>query len=60
MHGVTTWLGNSPKIASDHYLSVRDEDFTQAVSLGVRQQLHEIPENKPQPLPKIEKISGIT
>ena len=45
IHVVTAWLGNSPKIAADHYLSVRESDFARAVSIqlgqGVGQQLHE-------------------
>ena len=31
IHVVTSWLGNSPKVAADHYLSVRDEDFEAAI-----------------------------
>jgi integrase len=31
IHVVTKWLGNSPKIAVQHYLQVRDEHFDQAV-----------------------------
>ena len=31
IHVVSEWLGNSPKVAADHYLSVRDQDFANAV-----------------------------
>jgi len=37
IHIVTTWLGNSPKVAADHYLSIRDEDFAFAIAGGVGQ-----------------------
>lgn len=32
IHLVTAWLGNTPKVAMDHYLQVRDEDFAKAAS----------------------------
>ena len=28
---VTAWLGNTPKVALENYLQVRDEDFTKAI-----------------------------
>ena len=48
IHVVSTWLGNSPKIASDHYLSIRDEDFALAVGQGAGQQSRESNGNGPQ------------
>jgi hypothetical protein len=30
------WIGHSHKIARDHYLQVRDEDFDRAVSRGCK------------------------
>jgi integrase len=30
LHVVVAWIGNTPKVAQDHYLQVRDEDFEQA------------------------------
>src|SRR5262249_14670123 len=30
IHAVCAWIGNSVKIAADHYLQVRDEDFDRA------------------------------
>ncbi len=30
IHLVTAWLGNTPKVAMEHYLQVRDEDFAKA------------------------------
>ena len=34
---VTAWLGNTPKVALENYLQVRDEDFTKAVQNPVQQ-----------------------
>ena len=34
IHLVTAWLGNTPKVAMEHYLQVRDEDFTKAALIG--------------------------
>ena len=43
IHVVTAWFGNSEKVASDHYLTVRDSDFEAAIGWGQQwgQQLHE-------------------
>ena len=30
---VTAWLGNTPKVALENYLQVRDEDFTKAIGV---------------------------
>ncbi len=30
VHVVTAWMGNTPKVAMEHYLQVRDEDFDEA------------------------------
>ena len=30
IHVVTAWMGNTPKVAMEHYLQVRDEDFEEA------------------------------
>ena len=37
IHLVTAWLGNTPKVAMDHYLQVRDEDFTKAAQIPAQQ-----------------------
>lgn len=62
IHVVTSWLGNSPKIAADHYLSVRDADFEQAVALGVGQgvgqQLRETARNESQAAPGVAPRSA--
>ena len=31
-HVVTAWIGNTRKVARDHYLQIRDEDFERAAS----------------------------
>jgi hypothetical protein len=31
IHVVCAWLGNTPKVASKHYLQVTDEDFQRAL-----------------------------
>jgi len=36
IHVVTAWLGNTPKIALKHYLSVRDEDFDRAIQCSTK------------------------
>ena len=36
LHVVTAWLGNTPQVASKHYLQVTDEHFAQATA-GVLQ-----------------------
>ena len=38
LHCVTAWLGNTPKVATAHYLQVTEEHFTKAVA-GVVQQV---------------------
>lgn len=37
---VTTWLGNSPKTALDHYAMVREEHFEKAVQKAVHETVH--------------------
>ena len=32
IHVVCAWLGNSPRVATKHYLQVRDSDFSSAVA----------------------------
>ena len=34
---VTAWLGNTPKVALENYLQVRDEDFTKAAQIPTQQ-----------------------
>jgi len=50
IHVVTAWFGNSPKVASDHYLSVRDADFEAAIGVGQLwgQKVRETHGNDPQ------------
>ncbi len=38
IHLVTAWLGNTPKVAMEHYLQVRDEDFAKAAQIPAQQQ----------------------
>ena len=33
VHVVTAWMGNTPKVAMEHYLQVRDEDFDEAAKM---------------------------
>ena len=51
-HVVCSWLGNSPLIASRHYLQVRETDFAKAVKPKALQnpvqQMHESPGNVSQ------------
>ncbi len=47
LHVVTAWLGNTPKVATDHYLQVTDDHYTQATQ-GVVQQV------VPQPTAKAD------
>ncbi len=35
---VTAWLGNTPKVALENYLQVRDEDFTKAIGVQPQSQ----------------------
>ena len=62
IHVVTAWLGNSPKVAADHYLSVRDADFTTAIEVGQQwgQQLRETPGNDSQRVTEKCDISAET
>ena len=39
IHLVTAWLGNTPKVAMDHYLQVRGEDFDKAAQNPAQQPL---------------------
>src|SRR5690606_8303678 len=36
IHVVTAWLGNSPKVALEHYAIVRDDDYAKAVQNAVQ------------------------
>ncbi len=36
IHVVTAWLGNSPKVALEHYAIVRDDDYAKAVQKAVQ------------------------
>ena len=59
LHVVCSWIGNSPEIAREHYLSVTEADFTQAVTVtvdatcsalhGAQQSGAEMARNAPQP-----------
>jgi integrase len=37
IHLVTAWLGNTPKVAMEHNLQVRDEDFDKAAQIPAQQ-----------------------
>jgi integrase len=32
LHVVTAWLGNTPRVAQEHYLQLRDSDFAKAIA----------------------------
>lgn len=34
IHVVTGWLGNSPKVAQQHYLQITEQHFAEAVAVG--------------------------
>ena len=41
-HVVSAWLGNTEKVAAEHYLSVRDEDFDKALAKVVRNPVRQV------------------
>ena len=54
---VTAWLGNTPKVALENYLQVRDEDFTKAAQIPAQQPAatgktvpHRVPSGNEKPL----------
>jgi hypothetical protein len=34
-HVACAWIGNSPEVAQEHYLTVTEQDFTRAVTLDI-------------------------
>ena len=72
IHVVTEWLGNTPSIASKHYLQVTDDHFLLAVESGggatggaqepevVQQSVPSASDSNCQQLPESKKVSGVT
>ena len=57
IHLVTAGLGNTPKVAMEHYLQVRDEDFAKAAQIPAQQLFatrktapHRVPTENKEPL----------
>ncbi len=56
IHVVTAWLGNTPRIALKHYLTVTDADFEQATK-GSAESSANVAQNRAQIWRKIERSS---
>ncbi|MDB5327261.1 MAG: hypothetical protein JWM57_2830 [Phycisphaerales bacterium] len=55
LHVACYWIGNSPKVASDHYLQVREGDFEQAVKKAAQNAA----QYTPAPIGKEQQVSNV-